>query len=171
VGGAKHCEKGAQIIICGSSTIEIEPLVFPLTQNTIQIWALQDALEDLLLKSAVESIPEPRGCILLVISGSKERVGWRIVTDLGALNKHLIFPHFRMETFQSIIHAVQLNKWVCSIDLQNAYFQVAMHPCFKKYLFHSVWQSISVSSNAIYRTAKYSQFHSTLSGYSDAHVL
>jgi len=53
----------------------------------------------------------------------------------------------QMETFLSIIHAIQ-PKWVCSIDLPDAYFYIAVHLIYKKFLRFTLSQSLSISSYA-----------------------
>jgi len=115
--------------------------------NSLSSKKLKEILEDLLAKSAIELVPAPRQAGFysrLFLVPKKGGGGWRPVIDLSALNKFLVIPHFKMETFRSIIHAIQPNEWVCSIDLQDAYFHIAVHPQFRKFLrftlFHKVYQ-------------------------------
>ena len=58
---------------------------------------------------------------------------WRPVIDLSALNKYMVIPSFKMETSELIRSSLQEHEWVTSVDLQDAYFHLPIHPRFRKY--------------------------------------
>ena len=59
---------------------------------------------------------------------------WRPVIDLSFLNRFMDVSHFRMETIQSILLSVRQGDWMASIDLQEAYLQVPVHPESRRFL-------------------------------------
>ena len=56
------------------------------------------------------------------------------VIDLSTLNRHMVVPHFKMETQGSIRSAIRSQDWTISIDIHDAYLHVPMHPAVRKYL-------------------------------------
>ena len=64
----------------------------------------------------------------------KKSGGFRPVTDLMALNRHIRCPHFHMETDRSIRSQIQQGEWTTSIDFPDAYLHVPVAPEFRKYL-------------------------------------
>ena len=67
----------------------------------------------------------------------KKSRGWRPGIDLSRLNRHIITPHFRMETLDSVRLALRKNDWAISLDLKDAYFYIPIHRKSKRYLwFH-----------------------------------
>jgi len=129
----KIVREGLHLHFVDPPPLRSDPILF----RTKESPQLEDVVNELLEKSAIELVPAPRDAGFysrLFLVPKKGGGGWRPVIDLSALNKFLIIPHFKMETFRSIIHALQPNEWVCSIDLQDAYFHIAVHPRFRKFL-------------------------------------
>ena len=90
--------------------------------------ALSTAIQDLLLKGAIDIIQKPDSlgfysCLFLV---PKPGNRWRPVIDLSCLNKFLAISKFKMETPESIRASLRKNEWVTSIDLTDAYLHI--HP-------------------------------------------
>ncbi len=50
------------------------------------------------------------------------------------LNAYIIHRTFRMETLSKVIKAVKPVDWLESVDLQDAYMQIPIHPKFQKFL-------------------------------------
>jgi hypothetical protein len=61
------------------------------------------------------------------------------VIDLSVLNRHLIVPHFKMETNRSIRGSIRLGMWTTSLDLTDACFHIPISPKFCKFL-RFVWE-------------------------------
>ena len=64
----------------------------------------------------------------------KKLGGLRPVINLKSLNLFIKKEKFKMETIRSIQKALSPGDWVTSIDLKDAYFHIAVHPNFWKYL-------------------------------------
>ena len=58
----------------------------------------------------------------------------RPVIDLSTLNRHMVVPHFKMETQGSVQSAIRSQEWTVSIDIRDAYLHVPMHQAISKYL-------------------------------------
>ena len=64
----------------------------------------------------------------------KPQQKWRPVIDLSRLNQFLRIERFKMETPESIRTSLNTGEWVTSIDLQDAYRHIPIHPRSRKYL-------------------------------------
>ena len=58
----------------------------------------------------------------------------RPVINLSTLNRHMVVPHFKMETQGSVGAAIRSQEWTVSIDIRDAYLHVPMHQAVRKYL-------------------------------------
>ena len=72
--------------------------------------------------------------LLPSFSCEKRRPGWRPVIDLSILNRYLVIPHFKMETYRSIRASVSQDMWTTSLDLTDAYFYIQIAPCRRHFL-------------------------------------
>ena len=108
------------------------PSYHPLSTKGVALGELTQAL---IAKSAVELAPLPslgfysRLFVVWKTSGS-----WRPVIDLSTLNLFVDVSHFRMETIQSVLLSVRQGDWMASIDLEEAYLQVPVHPDSRRFL-------------------------------------
>ena len=59
---------------------------------------------------------------------------WRPIIDLSTLNTYIVSQHFHMETLQSVLRSIRQGDWMISLDLQDAYLQVPIHPESRRYL-------------------------------------
>ena len=67
----------------------------------------------------------------------KKSGGWRPVIDLSRLNQHVITPHFKMETLDSVRLPLRKHDWAISLDLTDAYFHIPIHRKSRRFLrFH-----------------------------------
>ena len=60
--------------------------------------------------------------------------GWRPVIDLSRLNRFVRLSRFRMETSASVLQSLRPGDWMVSLDLQDAYLQVPVHPDSQRFL-------------------------------------
>ena len=91
-------------------------------------------MKDLLSKGALESpSPGPVFYSLLFIT-PKVTGGWRPVINLSRLNHFVQLSHFHMETAQSVFQFISPGDWMISLDLQDAYLQVPVHPESRRFL-------------------------------------
>lgn len=59
---------------------------------------------------------------------------FRPIINLKYLNYFVHFEHFKQETFKTVLDLIQENDYFTSIDMQNAYFSVSIHPFFRRFL-------------------------------------
>ena len=97
---------------------------------------LQQAVDALLSKGATERVlsKSSLGFYSQLFLVPKKTGDLRSVIDLSPLNRHMVMPHFKMETQGSIKTAIRSQEWTVSIDLRDAYLQVLMHRAVRKYL-------------------------------------
>ena len=58
----------------------------------------------------------------------------RLILNLKALNSHVAYYHFKMDSIQTVASMITPNCWMASIDLKDAYYSVPIHPLYQKYL-------------------------------------
>ena len=58
----------------------------------------------------------------------------RLILNLKALNSHIAYYHFKMDSIQTVASMITPNCWMASIDLKDAYYSVPIHPLYQKYL-------------------------------------
>jgi len=106
------------------------------SSNPSRDLVLQGLIHDLLSKGAVEQVDNPLspGFYSRLFFVPKKTGGARPIIDLSTLNENLVVPKFKMETVASIRQGLEPGRWVFSIDLKDAYFQVPIHPASRKYL-------------------------------------
>ena len=94
---------------------------------------MSDAVSALVKKEAIEIAPPfPRFYSRLFVT-PKVTGGWRPVIDLSRLNGWVELSGFHMETAQSVLQSLRLGDWMVSLDLQDAYLQVPVHPASRRY--------------------------------------
>ena len=119
------------------------PIPFPsYSPSSIRGIALNTAVADLLAKGAVEPAPSTPGYYSCLFVSHKVTGGWRPVIDLSRLNRSVLVPHFQMETAQSVLQSLRPGDWMVSLDLQDAYLQVTVHPSSWHYLWFCVGDSV-----------------------------
>ena len=98
--------------------------------------AFQQAIQKLLAKGAIEPVIDHSspGFYSRLFLVPKKDGGWRPVIDLSQLNEFLEIPHFRMETAEGIMKALQRKEWAVTLDLRDAYLHIPMSRGSRKYL-------------------------------------
>ena len=104
------------------------------TRNSRQ--DLQQAEDALLMKGAIQRVTNVRslGFYSWLFLVPKKTGDLRPVIDLSTLNRHMVVPHFTMETQGSVRSAIRSQEWAVSIDIRDAYLHVPMHQAVRKYL-------------------------------------
>jgi len=97
---------------------------------------LQSAVDALMEKGAVErvDIEHSLGFYSRLFLVPKKTGELRPVIDLSSLNRHMVIPHFKMETQSSVRHAIRDLEWTVSIDIRDAYLHVPMNRSVRRYL-------------------------------------
>ena len=102
--------------------------------SSVRGLVLAAAVKDLLSKGAIEPASPGPGFYSRLFVTPKVTGGWRPIIDLSCLNRFVRLSHFRMETAQSVLQSICHGDWMISLDLQDAYLQVPVHPESRKYL-------------------------------------
>ena len=104
------------------------------TRNSRQ--DLQQAIDALLMKGTIERVTNLRslGFYSRLFLVPKKTGDLRPVIDLSTLNRHMVVPHFKIETQGSVRSAIRSQEWAVSIDIRDAYLHVPMHQAVRKYL-------------------------------------
>ena len=58
----------------------------------------------------------------------------RMILNLKALNKSIVYHHFKMDTLGSVIKLMRPNCFMATIDLKDAYYSVPVSEKHQKYL-------------------------------------
>jgi len=121
-----------------------EPPSHPLVKETPvptdpeQREALEAEVADLLRKEAIQIVPDHEAQWLFHSSfflTRKKGNLWRPILNLKPLNKGYIRPKtFRMETLAKIIPLLEKGCWAATIDLEDAYLHIPIHPDHRRFL-------------------------------------
>ena len=63
----------------------------------------------------------------------------RLILNLKKLNCYIRYVHFKMESLGDVLNIIKPGVWMASVDLQDAYYTIPVHPDHQKYLTFS-WQ-------------------------------
>ena len=113
------------------------PFAFNRTRQNRNQTALLTAVDSLLEKGAVRLVNPDRagpGFYNHFFLVAKKSGGWRPILNLTGLNRFIRQSTFRMETPRNVLAAVRPGEWLISIDLKDAYFHIAIHEAFYRYL-------------------------------------
>lgn len=92
-------------------------------------------VHNLLQKGAiVPSKDEANQFISTIFIVPKPNGKFRPIINLRYLNQFVKYEHFKQETFKVVLDLVQEGDFFTSIDLQDAYFSVPIHPDYQKFL-------------------------------------
>ena len=123
----------------------LSPVLLPLpsySPSSIRGLALTAAVSDLLAKEAIKLAPPLPGFYSCLFVTPKVTGGWRLVIDLSRLNGFVDVSHFHMETTQTVLQPLREGDWLVSLDLQDAYLQVPVHPSSRRYFRFCVGESV-----------------------------
>ena len=110
--------------------------------NSIRGLALSDAVFTLVEEEAIEIVPPSPGFYSCLSVTPKVTGGWWPVIDLSCLNGWVELSSFHMETAQSVLQSLRQGDWMVSLDLQDAYLQVPVHPASCPYLRFCVGDTV-----------------------------
>ena len=127
--------EGYRILFSRGPPLSDQPLPMPsYSPSSIRGKALEKEFQDLLLKRAIEQAPQTPGFYSRLFVVQKDSGAWRPIIDLSTLNTYIASQHFHMETPQSVLRSIRQGDWMISLDLQDAYLQVPVHPESRRYL-------------------------------------
>ena len=102
---------------------------------------MAQGIQDLLLKKAISLVPREersKGLFSIIFLVQKVTGGFRLVLDLKRLNRFITKVRFKMETLQRIIPLMSPNHYMCTLDLQDAYYHILIFKVHRIYLRFSV---------------------------------
>ena len=102
--------------------------------HSIREVALNQELQNLLRKGAVEPAPQSPGFYSRLFLVKKASGSWRPIIDLSTLNHYVTSSRFHMETPRSVLNSIRPGDWMISLDLQDAYLQVPVHHDSRRFL-------------------------------------
>ena len=102
--------------------------------HSIRGVALNQELQDLLRKGAVEPAPQSPGFYSRLFLVKKASGSWRPIIDLSTLNDYITSSRFHMETPWSVLNSIRPGDWMISLDLQDTYLQVPVHHDSRRFL-------------------------------------
>ena len=112
--------------------------------NTEQSQALTEEVKELARKQAIVPAQEEGGFSSPIFLVPKSDGTWRPVINLKSLNRHVIAPHFKMESIRTIKSLMQKGDWLLKLDLKDAYLTVPIcqeHQEFLKFKWQGqYWQ-------------------------------
>ena len=127
--------EGYKILFSRGPPLSDQPISMPsYTPSSIRGKALEKEFQDLLHKRAIEQAPQTPGFYSRLFVVQKDSGAWRPIIDLSTLNTYITSQHFHMETPQSVLRSIRRGDWMISLDLQDAYLQVPVHPESRWYL-------------------------------------
>ena len=105
---------------------------------------LLEICQSLLEKGAVERVRDfsSAGFYSRLFFVPKKSGGIRPIIDLSTLNLSLVIPRFKMETIHSIRRSLRRDSWTYSVDLQDAYFHIPIHPSSRRFLRFQVQDQV-----------------------------
>ena len=127
--------EGYRILFSRGPPLSDQPL--PMSSyppSSIRGKALEKEFLDLLHKRAIEQAPQTPGFYSRLFVVQKDSGSWRPIIDLSTLNTFIVSQRFHMETPQSVLRSIRQDDWMISLDLQDAYLQVPIHPESHRYL-------------------------------------
>ena len=119
------------------------PIPFPsYSPDSIRGLALSDTVCALVEKEVIEIAPPSPGFYSRLFVTPKVTGGWRPVIDLSRLNGWVEPSSFRMKTAQSVLLSLRPGDWMVSLDLQDSYLQVPVHPASRRFLRFCVGDAV-----------------------------
>lgn len=104
------------------------------TPGSLKGQALHSEVQQLEEKGAIEKAPLTPGFYSPLFVVPKASGGFRPIIDLSILNRYVVTTKFKMETVRTVMSAIRQDDWMVSLDLQDAYFQVPVHPDSRRFL-------------------------------------
>lgn len=116
----RRFKNNASSLTAEASAFITTSLLLLLTAGAVQEWGG--------VSSPFPTVVSPLGVV------PKANGKLRLILDLRYVNEHLYCPHFKFENLKNLQDVLNLGDLMATIDLQNGYWQMRMHPDFYQYL-------------------------------------
>jgi hypothetical protein len=104
-------------------------------KSTLRKCVVQTEVKKLLDKGVlIVSQHEPGEFISPIFLKPKNDGSHRMILNLKRLNAHVEYHHFKMDTLETAIKMMTPGCYMASIDLKDAYYIVAIHTAYQKFL-------------------------------------
>jgi hypothetical protein len=104
--------------------------------------SLNDAVEDLLAKGAIEPAQSNPGFYSRLFTVPKKDGSSRPVINLKPLNRFITVLSFKMASVSTVSRMIHEGDWAISIDLKDAFFHVPIHHRHRRFL-RFIWRQKS----------------------------
>ncbi|XP_069600694.1 uncharacterized protein [Ranitomeya imitator] len=98
-------------------------------------------IEDLLINKVISTVPKDernKGHYSSLFLIRKPNGTHRMIINLKPLNQYVTYRRFRMESVRSTVPLIGQDFVMATIDLQDAYYHVPVHPTYRKFLRFAV---------------------------------
>lgn len=111
-------------------------------RNSLEYSKIQAEINNLSNKNVIEQVSSPHtdGFVSNIFTTPKKNGGVRLILDLSDLNLSVIKQHFKMDNIHTASYLLTPHCFMASVDLQDAYYSISIHPAFRKYL-QFTWQN------------------------------
>ena len=69
-----------------------------------------------------------------IFSRPKADGSYRVILNLKTPNEFVTFQHCKLESFKDVLDMITPGAWMSSVDLKDAYYSIAIHEDFIKFL-------------------------------------
>lgn len=110
----------------------------PMSRNQDKRNFMEAEIQHLLEIEAIEPVPsgqERTGVYSILFLVSKSSGGLRGILSLKSLNKFVLYRRFKMQSLNTILECIRDADVMTSVDLQEAYLHVPIHPAYRKFLW------------------------------------
>ena len=102
--------------------------------NTEHIRIIDEEVEALLAKGAIEEVSPSLGYYSKMFIVPKKDGKWHPIINLKCLNKtYMVPPCFQMDTPWDIVSNLHPGDWAALVDLKDPYFHVPVDCCFHRF--------------------------------------
>ncbi len=116
----------------------------PLAMSQTEKLAIDNEIQKLLRKKAIEKIPRPGKSAYVnnIFARPKPDGSHRVICNLKHFNQFVWYEKFKMDSLQSMLKMIRPNDFMGKVDLSDAFLSVPVSPQHRKYLvfkWRDVW--------------------------------
>ena len=103
--------------------------------NQTEELIIESEIHKLLQMKVIEEVsPVPGQFISPIFALPKKDGEYRMILNLKDLNNYIKYYHFKLDTFEIILHLIKPNCFMASVDLRHAYYSVPIAEEERKFL-------------------------------------